>query len=84
MKQSIGQVALVIRDYDEAVDFYVNRRSFTLVEDAHIEASRGERRSPTARTTFLRTARRRAKVGQVRCLDLTAGKLACADGPNRG
>jgi hypothetical protein len=27
MKQSIGYVALVVRDYDEAIDFYVNRWS---------------------------------------------------------
>ena len=38
MKQSIGQVALVVRDYDEAIDFYVTRLGFTLVEDTPIEA----------------------------------------------
>jgi catechol 2,3-dioxygenase-like lactoylglutathione lyase family enzyme len=38
MKQSIGQVALLVRDYDEAIDFYVNRLGFTLVEDTPIEA----------------------------------------------
>lgn len=38
MKQSVGLVALVVRDYDEAVDFYVNRLGFTLVEDTPIEA----------------------------------------------
>jgi catechol 2,3-dioxygenase-like lactoylglutathione lyase family enzyme len=38
MKQSIGQVAILVRDYDEAVDFYVNRLGFTLVEDTVIEA----------------------------------------------
>jgi catechol 2,3-dioxygenase-like lactoylglutathione lyase family enzyme len=38
MKQSIGQVALVVRDYDEAIDFYVNRLGFTVVEDTPIEA----------------------------------------------
>ena len=38
--QSIGYVALVVRDYDEAVDFYVHRLGFTLVEDTFIEAQR--------------------------------------------
>lgn len=38
MKQSIGQVALVVRDYDEAIDVYVNRLGFPLVEDTPIEA----------------------------------------------
>lgn len=38
MKQSIGLVALVVRDYDEAIDFYVGRLGFFLVEDTPIEA----------------------------------------------
>jgi catechol 2,3-dioxygenase-like lactoylglutathione lyase family enzyme len=38
MKQHIGYVALVVRDYDEAIDFYVNRLGFTLVEDTFIQA----------------------------------------------
>jgi catechol 2,3-dioxygenase-like lactoylglutathione lyase family enzyme len=36
MKQSIGQVALVVRDYDEAIDFYVGTLGFTLIEDTYI------------------------------------------------
>jgi catechol 2,3-dioxygenase-like lactoylglutathione lyase family enzyme len=36
MKQSIGQVALVVRDYDEAIDFFTSRLGFTLVEDTYI------------------------------------------------
>lgn len=38
MRQSIGLVALVVRDYDEAIAFYVNRLGFTLVEDSPVEA----------------------------------------------
>lgn len=38
VKQSIGLVALVVRDYDEAVEFYINRLGFTLVQDTRIEA----------------------------------------------
>ena len=33
MKQSIGYVALVVHDYDEAIDFYVNTLGFRLIED---------------------------------------------------
>lgn len=33
MKQSIAHVALVVRDYDEAIAFYVDRLGFTPVED---------------------------------------------------
>ena len=35
MKQSIIHVALVVRDYDEAIDFYCNKLHFTLVEDTY-------------------------------------------------
>jgi catechol 2,3-dioxygenase-like lactoylglutathione lyase family enzyme len=38
MQQSIGQVALVVREYDEALDFYVGTLGFTLVEDTYIPA----------------------------------------------
>jgi catechol 2,3-dioxygenase-like lactoylglutathione lyase family enzyme len=33
MNQSIGLMALVVREYDEAVDYYVGKLGFTLVED---------------------------------------------------
>ena len=35
MKQSIVHVALVVRDYDEAIEFYTRRLNFTLVEDTY-------------------------------------------------
>ena len=35
MRQSIIHVALVVRDYDEAIDFYCNKLHFTLVEDTY-------------------------------------------------
>ena len=38
MKQSIGYVALVVRDYDKAIEFYVGTLGFTLIEDTHVEA----------------------------------------------
>ena len=37
MKQSIGLVSLVVRDYDEAIAFYVGTLGFVLVEDTYIE-----------------------------------------------
>src|SRR3954451_4082954 len=33
MKQTIGQIALVVRNYEEAINFYVGTLGFTLVED---------------------------------------------------
>ena len=38
MKQSIGYVALVVQDYDEAIKFYVDTLGFRLIEDTFIEA----------------------------------------------
>src|SRR5262245_16038208 len=35
MKQSIVHVALVVRDYDEAIEFYTNKLHFTLLEDSY-------------------------------------------------
>jgi len=35
MKQSIVHIALVVRDYDEAIDFYVNTLGFELLEDTY-------------------------------------------------
>ncbi|MBU0518014.1 VOC family protein [bacterium] len=35
MKQSIVHVALVVRDYDEAIAFYTEKLHFTLVEDTY-------------------------------------------------
>jgi catechol 2,3-dioxygenase-like lactoylglutathione lyase family enzyme len=40
MKQSIACVSLVVRDYDEALDFYVNTLGFSLIEDTWIEAQK--------------------------------------------
>lgn len=38
MRQSIALVALVVRDYDEALAFYVGRLGFRLVEDRPVPA----------------------------------------------
>ena len=35
MKQAIVHIALVVRDYDEAIDFYTNKLHFTLIEDTY-------------------------------------------------
>ena len=36
MKQSLGLVSLVVREYDEALAFYVGVLGFTLVEDSFV------------------------------------------------
>src|SRR5215475_7976235 len=36
MKQTIAMVAIVVRDYDEALGFFVGKLGFTLIEDTYI------------------------------------------------
>jgi catechol 2,3-dioxygenase-like lactoylglutathione lyase family enzyme len=36
MKQSLGLVSLVVRDYDEALEFFVGKLGFCLVEDSPV------------------------------------------------
>jgi catechol 2,3-dioxygenase-like lactoylglutathione lyase family enzyme len=35
LKQSISHIAIVVRDYDEAINFYVNKLGFELLEDTY-------------------------------------------------
>jgi catechol 2,3-dioxygenase-like lactoylglutathione lyase family enzyme len=35
MKQSIIHIALVVRDYDEAIEFYTKKLRFSLIEDTY-------------------------------------------------
>jgi len=35
MKQSITHIALIVRDYDEAIDFYTQKLNFVLLEDIY-------------------------------------------------
>jgi catechol 2,3-dioxygenase-like lactoylglutathione lyase family enzyme len=36
MKQRLAQIALVINDYDEAIEFYTKRLHFDLIEDTQL------------------------------------------------
>ena len=40
MKQSLGHVALVVRDYDEALAFFTGTLQFTVVEDTRLSADK--------------------------------------------
>ena len=35
MKQAIVHIALVVRDYDEAIEFYTQKLHFELIEDLY-------------------------------------------------
>lgn len=36
MQQAIAHITLVVNDYDDAIDFYVNKLQFDLVEDTQL------------------------------------------------
>ena len=40
MHQRIAHIALVVKDYDDAIDFYVNTLGFSLVEDTMLSAEK--------------------------------------------
>lgn len=40
MKQKIGNIALVVSDYDEAIDFYVKKLNFDLIEDTKLDENK--------------------------------------------
>ncbi|MCL4122920.1 UNVERIFIED_CONTAM: hypothetical protein GTU68_035997 [Idotea baltica] len=40
MNQRIAHIALVVNDYDEAIDFYTNKLDFELLEDTKIDKNK--------------------------------------------
>ena len=40
MKQRIGHMALVVRDYDEAIKFYTEKLDFRLIEDTKLSETK--------------------------------------------
>lgn len=40
MKQQIAHIALVVRDYDEAIEFYTQKLHFTLIEDTQLSETK--------------------------------------------
>jgi len=40
MKQSIANIAIVVRDYDEAIEFYTQKLHFDLIEDTKLSETK--------------------------------------------
>jgi catechol 2,3-dioxygenase-like lactoylglutathione lyase family enzyme len=78
MLQSIAKVALVVRDYDEAIRFYVDILGFTLLEDTVIE-SQNKRwvvvAPPGSTETHLLLARASSEEQQSRIGNQTGGRV---------
>ncbi len=50
MTQKLGYIALVVRDYDEAIKFYTQSLGFQLVEDSDLDGKRWVRVRPQGST----------------------------------
>lgn len=78
MKQTIGYVALVVRDYDEAIAFYTQTLDFVLIEDTVVE-SQSKRwvllAPPGATETRLLLARAVGPAQTARIGDQTGGRV---------
>ena len=82
MKQRIGYVALVVRDYDEAIRWYCDVLGFSLVEDTPLDevpAKAGKRwvliKPPGAEETCLLLARAATEKQSTRVGDQTGGRV---------
>jgi catechol 2,3-dioxygenase-like lactoylglutathione lyase family enzyme len=40
MKQRIGNITLVVENYDDAIEFYVNKLNFDLIEDTELDENK--------------------------------------------
>ncbi|WP_276481688.1 VOC family protein [Paraflavitalea pollutisoli] len=40
MKQTLARIALVVKDYDEAIEFYTQKLHFTLIEDTKLSPTK--------------------------------------------
>jgi len=77
MRQILGYVALLVRDYDEAIGFYVGKLGFELVEDTDLGG--GVRwvlvAPPGSRETRMLLARAVTPEEQARVGDQTGGRV---------
>ncbi len=40
MKQELAQIAIVVDDYDKAIEFYTQQLNFELIEDSHLSETK--------------------------------------------
>lgn len=77
MPQQITQIALLVRDYDEAISFYISKLGFTLIEDTDLgNAKRWIRiRPPGSNGAELLLARAVTPEQQSRVGNQTGGRV---------
>jgi catechol 2,3-dioxygenase-like lactoylglutathione lyase family enzyme len=75
MTTRIGLVTLVVRDYDEAIAWYVDAAGFTLVEDADQGSKRWVTVAPSGGGPLLLLARATTPEQEARIGDQTGGRV---------
>lgn len=77
MEQRIAQIALLVRDYDEAIDFYTQKLNFELIEDTRLsESKRWVRIRPKGNSTFcLLLAKAEGELQESRIGKQTGGRV---------
>lgn len=76
MKNEIVQLTLVVRDYDEAIDFYVNKLGFELLEDTkRSETKRWVRVAPPGSSTSLLFGKAATKEQEQAIGNQTGGRV---------
>jgi catechol 2,3-dioxygenase-like lactoylglutathione lyase family enzyme len=73
---NIGAITLVVRDYDEAIDFYVNKLGFQLLEDSAVsETKRWVRVAPGGSSCSLLLAKAADDLQKSRIGNQTGGRV---------
>jgi catechol 2,3-dioxygenase-like lactoylglutathione lyase family enzyme len=73
---NIGAISLVVRDYDEAIDFYVNKLGFQLLEDSMVsETKRWVRVAPGGSSCSLLLAKAADDLQKSRIGNQTGGRV---------
>lgn len=76
MHRSLAQIAIVVRDYDEAIAFYTQQLGFTLVEDTRLsDTKRWVVVSPGQGGAQLLLARAASEEQQTRIGNQTGGRV---------
>lgn len=77
MKQRLGAIALLVKDYDEAIAYYTQTLGFQLVEDTHMSADkRWVRVAPSgSNETQLLLAKASTPEQQAHCGNQTGGRV---------
>lgn len=77
MKQTLGHVALLVRDYDEALAFFTRTLHFTVVEDTRLSANKRWVliAPPGSQSTTLLLARAATPEQQSRVGNQTGGRV---------